>query len=51
MRSRVLLLAGLSFAGMAAAAAFAQVNRSKNADAAFLGAPVTDIDIAASVLQ
>ena len=46
MRSQVLLLVGLSFAGMAAVAAFAQVNRSERAEVAFQGAPVTAQEIA-----
>ncbi|MCO6361818.1 MAG: cytochrome c [Paracoccus sp. (in: a-proteobacteria)] len=45
MRSQVLLLVGLSFAGMAAVAAFAQVNRSERAEVAFQGAPVTAQEI------
>ncbi len=46
MRSRGLMLAGLSFAGVAAVAAFAQVNRSQTADATFLGVRVTAQEIA-----
>ncbi|QDA36836.1 cytochrome c (plasmid) [Paracoccus liaowanqingii] len=46
MRVRAMMLAGLSFAGVATAAAFAQVNRSERAEVAFLGVPVTAQEIA-----
>lgn len=46
MRVRAMMLVGLSFAGMAAVAAFAQVNRSERPEVAFLGVPVTAQEIA-----